>query len=436
MHDGGSLAVLAGKVGADDGMGTLDAMVNGLADVVQKTRALEGRGIETELVCHDLAHAGNLNGVVEDVLAVRGAVTQGTQGPHELGVNVVDLEVEAGLLASLEHLGVHLIGGLVEELLDTRRMDATVGNEVLEGDAGNLATDRVEARELHGLGRVVDDEVHAGHLLESADVAALAADDAALEVIGRNVHRGERDFADVVGGATLDGGGKNAASGALALDARALLALADDSGALARHIVANAIEQLLVGLVGGEAADALEFGSVLALELLDVAGALLNLASLAGELVLLLVERVGATVEGLLALKQAALALANFAGTLGRLSLGCLLLLENLGIGGLPNAEDLFLGGNFRFLLDGLGLLFCAVEYLIGLGLCLSELAACALSGEKQGESRTNDRCSDRNDNVHSVHVLPPGFVWLLCKTDERRAHANTDMPHAKRPAS
>ena len=349
--------------------------------------------------------------MVEDVLAVRSAVTQGTQGPHELGVNVVDLEVEAGLLAGLEHLGVHLISGLVEELLDARWMNATVGNEVLESDAGDLATDRVEARELHGLGRIIDDEVHAGHLLESANVATLAADDAALEVIRGDVHRGERDLTHVVGGTALDGGGKNTTRGALTLDARTLLALADDGGALTRHIVTHAIEQLLVSLVGGEAADTLELGGVLALELLDVAGTLLNLASLAGELVLLLIERVRATVEGLLALKQAILALANLAGALGRLGLGCLLLLENLGIGGLPNAEDLFLGGNFRFFLDGLGLLFCAVEYLIGLGLCLSELAACALSGEKQGESRTNDRCNDCNDNVHNVHVLPPGFV-------------------------
>ena len=386
-------------------------MVDGFADVVQKTRALEGRGIEAKLVGHDLAHTSNLNGVVEDVLAVGSAVAQGTQGPHELRMDVVDLEVEAGLLAGLEHLGVDLIGGLVEELLDARRMNAAVGDEVLEGDTGDLAADRVEARKLHGLGRVVDDEVHAGHLLEGTNVATLAADDATLEVIGRNVHRGERDFADMVGGATLDSGGKNATRGALALDARTLLALADDGGALARHIVTHAIEQLLVSLVGGEAADALELGGVLALELLDIACALLNLASLAGELVLLLVKRVRATVEGLLALKQAVLALANLASALGRLGLGCLLLLENLGIGGLPNAEDFFLGGNFRFLLDGLGLLFCAVEYLIGLGLCLSELAACALSGEKQGESRTNDRCSDCNDNVHNVHVLPPGFV-------------------------
>ena len=378
---------------------------------MQQTRALGQLNVRAQLGGHQAGQMADLDGVLEHVLAVGGAVAQGTQGPHELRMDVVDLEVEAGLLAGLEHLGVDLIGGLVEELLDARRMNAAVGNEVLEGDTGDLAADRVEARKLHGLGRVVDDEVHAGHLLEGTNVATLAADDATLEVIGRNVHRGERDFADVVGGATLDGGGKDATRGALALDARTLLALADDGGALTRHIVTHAIEQLLVSLVGGEAADTLELGGVLALELLDVAGALLNLASLAGELVLLLVERVGATVEGLLALKQAVLAFANLASTLGRLGLGCLLLLENLGIGGLPNAEDLFLGGNFRFLLDGLGLLFCAVEYLIGLGLCLSELAACALSGEKQGESRTNDRCSDCNDNVHNVHVLPPGFV-------------------------
>ena len=56
-----------------------------------------------------------------------------------------------------------------------------------------------------GLGRVVDHEVDAGDLLEGADVATLAADDAALEVIGGNVHGGNGDLGGVVGGAALNG---------------------------------------------------------------------------------------------------------------------------------------------------------------------------------------------------------------------------------------
>ena len=49
----------------------------------------------------------------------------------------------------------------------------------------DLAADRVEAAEQHRLGGVVDDQVDPGDLLEGADVAALAADDPALHVVGR-----------------------------------------------------------------------------------------------------------------------------------------------------------------------------------------------------------------------------------------------------------
>ena len=53
----------------------------------------------------------------------------------------------------------------------------------------DLAADPVERREHDRLRRVVDDEVDAGEVLERADVAALAADDAALHVVGREARR-------------------------------------------------------------------------------------------------------------------------------------------------------------------------------------------------------------------------------------------------------
>ena len=59
--------------------------------------------------------------------------------------------------------------------------------QLLERQAGDLAADAVEAGEDDGVRRVVDDDVDAGEVLERADVAAFAADDAALHVVGREL---------------------------------------------------------------------------------------------------------------------------------------------------------------------------------------------------------------------------------------------------------
>ena len=74
--------------------------------------------------------------------------------------------------------------GLVVGLLDPRRVDAPVLQQLLERHARDLAAHAVEAGEDDRVGRVVDDEVDAGEVLQRADVAALAADDAALHVVG------------------------------------------------------------------------------------------------------------------------------------------------------------------------------------------------------------------------------------------------------------
>ena len=55
--------------------------------------------------------------------------------------------------------------------------------------------------------RVVDDQIDAGGLLERADVAPFAADDAALQVVARQIDDRHRRFDGVLGGAALDGFG-------------------------------------------------------------------------------------------------------------------------------------------------------------------------------------------------------------------------------------
>ena len=101
------------------------------------------------------------------------------------GRHVVEAEVEDDLLALLVDLLGDLAGDLLDDFLDAGGMDAPVGDEALEGHPGDLAAHRVEAGDDDRLGRVVDDDVDAGEGLEGADVAALAADDAALHLVAR-----------------------------------------------------------------------------------------------------------------------------------------------------------------------------------------------------------------------------------------------------------
>ena len=119
----------------------------------------------------------------EDVLAVAGAELEPAEQLDDLGRQGGDAGVVDGLLAGLAHHQIDLGAGLGHDLLDAARMDAAVRDQLGQGQPGDLAADRVEAADDHRLGRVVDDQVDAGGLLEGADVAALAADDAALHLV-------------------------------------------------------------------------------------------------------------------------------------------------------------------------------------------------------------------------------------------------------------
>ena len=84
-----------------------------------------------------------------------------------------------------------------------------------------------EAGHGDGLGGVVDDEVSAGKCLQGADVAALAANDAALHLIVGQGYDADGDLRHVVGGAALDGGGHDLAGALVGLVLGAGLDLLD-----------------------------------------------------------------------------------------------------------------------------------------------------------------------------------------------------------------
>ena len=120
------LFVLLGQFHTEDGMRYLRVGLGHLADVVQQAGTLGGNGIEAKLACHDTAKVGNLERVVQDVLAIRRAIAQTAERAHEFGVDIMDAGVERGLLASFLHTLVDELLGFAEHLLDARRMNTPV----------------------------------------------------------------------------------------------------------------------------------------------------------------------------------------------------------------------------------------------------------------------------------------------------------------------
>ncbi len=149
-------------------------------------------------------------------------------------------------------------------------MDAPVGDQAFEGKPGNLAAHRVERRNRHGLGGVVDDDVDAGDGLEGADVAAVPADDAALHVVGRQGDHGHGGLGDDLGGEPLNGRGEDAAGAAIGLFPSLDLEVAHQDHRLAARLVLHLGEQLGLGGPRVEAGDALERRARFLLDFLDL----------------------------------------------------------------------------------------------------------------------------------------------------------------------
>ena len=150
-------------------------------------RATDPR-VDAELGGHHPGDVRGLDQVAEHVLAVGRAVLEPADQGDQLRVQVGDPDVEQRVLGGPLAERIDLVAGALVGLLDAVRVDPAVLDQHLQGDPADLAPDRVEAGQQHGFRGVVDDHVDAGDGLERADVAALAADDPALDLVGRQVH--------------------------------------------------------------------------------------------------------------------------------------------------------------------------------------------------------------------------------------------------------
>src|SRR5262249_47878788 len=150
----------------------------------------------------------------------------------------------------------------------------------------DLAAERIEAREDDRAGRVVDDELDARGGLQRPDVAPLAADDAALEVVAREIDDRDRGLDRVLGGAALDGVGDDLLRALARGLPRLGLDALDGVGGVPARVRLDLFEQELLGLLAGQAGDALELALALEDELFAFGEAAGDGHLLVGELLL------------------------------------------------------------------------------------------------------------------------------------------------------
>ncbi len=113
--------------------------------------------------------------------------------------------LEYSTLPRLADLRIDILLGLCHHFLNAGRMDASIGNQALQRDAGNLPADGVKAGEYNRLRRIIDNKINAGRRFKRFNIAPLAANNTPLHlVIGQGDHR-YGAVGHMVGCATLYG---------------------------------------------------------------------------------------------------------------------------------------------------------------------------------------------------------------------------------------
>ncbi len=324
MAEGGvddfrAFAVTLEDVGADLRVAAFGVVVGRFADVVQQAGAAGHVGIHLQFFRDRAGHKCHFDRVPQHVLAIAGAIVQAAQQVHDAFVQTADLRFLHGLLAEPANLLLDILLRFGDQLLDARRMDSAVGDELVECDAGNFAANRVERADDHHARRVVDDHVDAGRLFERTNVPPFAADDAAFHFVAGNIDGAGRGLGGMGGRKTLNRGEQDFFGFDIGNRGDLFFLFQDQRALLVRKLLIEPLEQAFLGFLGAEAADLME-GLPLGVEqIIELGLAAADVFDLFGELalvvfnhLLLFLDLLGARFEYILLLVEMALAFEGF----------------------------------------------------------------------------------------------------------------------------
>ena len=98
-------------------------------------------------------------------------------------MQAVNTELDCRTLTDFDNLVVDVFSHLGNHFFNARRVNTSVGHQLVERQTGNLATHRIKARQYDGFRGVVDDNFNAGSGFERADVASFATDDTSFDFV-------------------------------------------------------------------------------------------------------------------------------------------------------------------------------------------------------------------------------------------------------------
>ena len=119
-------------------------------------------------------------------------------------MQAVDTQFDDGPFAYFHDLLFDLFAGLFDDLFDAGGVDAAVGDQPLQGQAGDLAAQGVEGGEHDGFRCIIHDEVYSCGGFYGPDITAFSADDLAFDLVAFQIEYGDRVLDGLFGGCTLD----------------------------------------------------------------------------------------------------------------------------------------------------------------------------------------------------------------------------------------
>ena len=180
----------------------------------------------------------------------------------------MDAQVDAGALAGFQDFFLQLLLHFGYHFLDAGGMDAAVHYQLVQGQAGHLAADRVEGAQQDGIRGIVHYNLYAGRGLQGADVAAFTADDAAFNLVTLNGEGGDGVLDGRFRCGALDGVNHNALGFLGGVQAGFVDGIVDIGLGLGAGFRLHAFHELVLGILGAHAGHRLNLADDLAAELL------------------------------------------------------------------------------------------------------------------------------------------------------------------------
>ncbi len=329
MHHLLVLTVTAGDLGTDEGMAALHLVGQRLAKIVQQRSPLGQSWWQPQLSCHDPRQMGGLDEVRENVLAIAGPIPQASEQGDQLRVHLRDPGLHKRVLASADAASLNLTPGPLVLLLNAVWMNTPIRDQGLQGDFPDLTPHRIETAQQDRLRRVIDNDIHPGDRLERADVASLAADDAAFHlVVGQVQHRNDR-FRGRFRGDALNRQRHDFPGPVLALLTSLRLNIADEHGGISTSIGLDKFDKLGTRLGRGEPGRALQRLATLLLQInklgptpgeINFSSGKITISGL--ELACLLINHGRANLQALFALDEPSILRVELGSQLPHLRLG------------------------------------------------------------------------------------------------------------------